>query len=312
MSFVIVPDTGCDLSKDLREQLGIEDYVRGIIYFSEDKEEFSSLDWEKMTPEEYYSSMRNLKNPYKTASTPMGEYVRVWTKYLEQGIDVLSISISSGLSTTFNEACIVARDLMEKYPGRIIRCVDSMRYSTSLALLVKLACDKRNSGATLEETVEFIEKSKGSIHQMGFMDDLNFLCKTGRISNFKAVMGSIVSVTPLADFNSRGMAEVIGKAKGRPAALRATIEYIKKTIINPEEQTIFVAHSLRKEWAEKLATSIEETFHPKEVILNDVGMTCGANIGPGLCCAFYMGNPISETMEEEKAILAKCIEETRQ
>lgn len=311
MSFVIIPDTGCDLTKDLRERFGIEDYVRGVIYFEEDKAEMSSLDWEKMTAEEYYKSMKSLKAPYKTASVPIGEYERVWSKFLEQGHDILSISLSSGLSTSYNESLIVAKDMMAKYPGRTIKCVDSMRYSTSLALLVIMACEKKNSGASLEETVAYIEKEKTTIHQMGFMDDLKFLTKTGRVSNFKALMGTLVGVTPLADFNSKGMSEVLCKAKGRPAALKATIEYMKKIIVNPENQIIFVAHSLRKEHAEQLVADIKATFKPKEVILNDVGMACGANIGPGLCSAYFTGKPMSESMEEERAILAQCVEATK-
>ena len=53
---------------------------------------------------------------------------------------------------------------------------------------------------------------------------------------------------------------------------------------------------------------IVKEFNPKEVIINDVGMSCGASIGPGLCAAFYLGREISEDMEYEKALMNKILE----
>lgn len=307
MSFVIIPDTACDLEKDLRERFGIEDYLRGTIYYPDGHSEPISLDWEKITPDEYYSSMKGHNVLYKTASVPMGEVREVFERHLEKGEDILSISLSSGLSTSFNESELVAKELREKYPDRKIFCVDSLRYSTSLALLVIKACEKKQAGATIEETYEYIESIKRNIHQMGFMDDLYFLAKTGRVSNFKAFFGTLVGVAPLADFNKKGVSEVLAKAKGRKQAVKATIEYMKKIIVDPEDQIIFIAHSLRKEFADMLAEDIKETFHPKEIIMNDVGMACGASIGPGLCSAYFIGKPMSDNCEEEKAILNEIV-----
>ncbi|MBO7449129.1 MAG: DegV family EDD domain-containing protein [Clostridiales bacterium] len=307
MSFAIIPDTACDLDKKLRDRFGIEDYMRGTIYYPDGHSELISLDWEKMTPDEYYSSMKGHNALYKTASVPMGEIKEVFEKHLNKGEDILSISLSSGLSTSFNETELVAKELREKYPERKILCVDSLRYSTALALLVIKGCEKRNEGASIEETYEYLNDLKWSIHQMGFMDDLYFLAKTGRVSNFKAFFGTLVGVAPLADFNKKGVSEVLAKAKGRKQAVKATVEYMKKFIINPEDQIIFVAHSLRKEFADMLAEDIKETFHPKEIIMNDVGMACGASIGPGLCSAYFIGKPMSDNCEEEKAALNEIV-----
>jgi fatty acid-binding protein DegV len=103
--------------------------------------------------------MKDKKSLYKTASVPVGNITETFEKYLKQGKDILSISISSALSTTYNETMMVADELMKKYPGRTIKCVDSLRYSTALAYLVCMASDKRKSGATLGETFEYIEST---------------------------------------------------------------------------------------------------------------------------------------------------------
>ncbi len=309
--FVVIPDSSCDLSAELRERFNIPDYLHGMIYYPDGREEYSDLDWKEMSPEEYYNSMKGKKVLYKTA-TPKGEEVfEVFEKYLKEGIDVLSISLSTGLSGTYDICKGAADELLKKYPDRKIICIDSLRYSTALSLIVIEACKKRDEGLSIEETAKYIEEYKHTIHQMGPMDDLFFLVKTGRISNFKAFFGSLVGVNPMADFNEKGLAEVVAKFKGKKDAFAATIEYLKKTVVNPEEQIIFIAHSNREEPAKLLANMVKEAVNPKEIIINPVGMSCGASIGPGLCAVFYHGNAISKDMEFEKSTMAKIEEDIK-
>ncbi len=302
-NFVIIPDASCDLTKELRERFDIPEYLHGTITFPDGHDERCSLDWETISAEEYFRTMAEDKAIYKTAGVGITEAETVFEKYLSQGIDVINITLSSGISSTYSYCKKAADNMQAKYPERKVICIDSLRYSTALSLLVILAAQKRAEGATIDEVSAFIEEKKHSIHQMGPMDDLFFLVRTGRISNVKAFFGSLVGVNPMADFNERGLSEVLAKFKGKKAALDAVIKYMKGTIVDPEKQIIFVAHSNRKEAAEKLSAMIEAEFHPKEIIINTVGMSCGANIGPGLCAAFYEGKPISAGMAEEKALM---------
>ncbi len=306
--FVIIPDTSSDLTKDLRDRFDIPDYIKGIVYFPDGHQELSDMDWEKYDPKTFYESMTDKKTIYKTACAPAGDIIEVYEKQLKAGKDILCITLSSALSGTYQTCEMVKKELLEKYPERKIICVDSMRYSTALSLLVIMAAIKRQSGATIEETAKFVEENKHCIHQIGPMDDLFFLVKTGRISNFKAFFGTLVGINPMADFNRQGMSEVIGKFKGKTKAFDAVIKYMRETIINPEEQIIFVAHSNRPQAAEMLKDMIQKEFSPKEIIINHVGMSCGASIGPGLCAAFYFGTEISEGMSREKEIMSSILE----
>lgn len=301
--FVIIPDASSDLTEELRNRFDIPDFVSGIVYFPDGHAEPVDLDWKNMTPEEYYNSMKYRSVLYKSAAPPLGEIASVYEKYLSQGKDILSISISSALSSTYNDCVLVARELLQKYPERKIICIDSLRYSTSLALLVISSALKKAEGCSLEEVAEYTEKEKYRIHQMGTMDDLFFLVKTGRISNFKALFGSMIGLNVLADFNEAGLSEVIGKFKGKRDAFTAIIEYIRQTIVNPKEQIIFIAHSNRAEAAKTLADMVQKEFSPKELIINDVGMQSGANIGPGLCAVFYKGEPATTGLAKEKSIM---------
>lgn len=306
--FVIIPDTSCDLIRPLRERFDIADYISGLVYFPDGHCEAADIDWERHDPKTFYESMGDKKTVYTTACAPAGDILDVFERNLKAGKDILCITLSSALSGTYQTCELVKSELLPKYPERKIICIDSMRYSTALSLLVIMAAMKRKEGASFEETVRYVEENKHRVHQMGPMDDLFFLCKTGRISNFKAFFGTLIGINPMADFNRNGLAEVLGKFKGKKAALNAVIEYMRGTVEQPEDQIMFVAHSNRPAAAELLRDMILKEFHPKEVIINDVGMSCGSSIGPGLCAAFYWGKDISEDMAYEKALMNNILE----
>ncbi|HRV73517.1 MAG TPA: DegV family protein [Eubacteriales bacterium] len=309
--FVIIPDSSCDLNSELRERCGIPDYLKGVLYYPDGREAKSDLDWDLMTPEQYYSSMKESRTTYRTATCTIGETVETFEKYLAQGKDVLSVSLSSALSACYQNALVAAKQLKDKYPGRRVVCVDSLRYSTSLALLIMLATKKKEEGQSIDEVAAWMNENRYRIHQMGWMDDLFFLCKTGRVSNVKALFGTLIGVSPMADFNREGLSEVLGKAKGKRSAVDATIAYMERTITEPKEQTIFIAHSNRPDWAETLRGRVQQAFEPKEIILNPVGLACGATVGPGLCAAFYFGSPTSEGLVNEKAIMTEILSQVK-
>ena len=303
--YVIIPDGSCDLTKDLRERFGIPDIFRGVLYYPDGHSELADVDWETMTPAEFYDSMKGRNILYKTACPPGEEIVKKYEKYLKEGKDIISPVISTALSATYNDCIQVSKDLLKKYPERRIVVVDSLRYSTSLAMLVISAAIKKQEGASFDEVVDYLEKEKYRIHQMGTMDDLFFLVKTGRVDGFKAFFGSMIGLNILADFNEKGLSEPIGKFKGKKDAFKAIVEYIDKTVENPSEQIMFIAHSNRGEQAKILADMVKERFAPKELIISDIGVSSGASIGPGLCAVFYKGVPVSAGLEKEKAIMAE-------
>lgn len=306
--FVIIPDMSCDLTKPLRERFGIPDYISGLVYFPDGHSEPSDIDWERYDPKTFYESMSDKKTIYKTACAPVENIIEVYENQLKQGKDILGIVLSSALSGTYQTCELVKKELLEKYPERNIIIIDSLRYSAAMAVMIMMAAEKQAAGATLEETAAFIEANKHRVHQMGPMDDLFFLTKTGRISNFKAFFGTLVGINPMADFNRDGMSEVLGKFKGKKNAFDAVIRYMRETIEEPEKQIVLIAHSNRPQAAELLAQMVRDEFSPKEVIINHIGMSCGSSIGPGLCAAYYYGTEISEGMTREKAIMESIIE----
>ncbi len=300
MSFVIIPDAACALTKELRERFHVPTYVTAKVMFPDGTEHTADLDWSEISADDYFRSMAEEKKIYKSGMGSIENSIATYEPFLKEGKDILAISLSSGLSGNYGLAVKASEELKAKYPERKFIVVDSLRYSGVIAAMIAKADELKSEGKTIEEVAEWLNNNKNRYHQMGPMDDLNFLCRTGRINNFKAFFGTLVGVNSLGDFNSNGLTDVFGKVKGKPKAINATVEYVKRTIEEPEKQIVFITHSYRPETAEELRKRIEEEVHPKEIIMIRVDMSSGANIGPGMAAVFYYGKEITDLSEEKK------------
>ncbi len=306
--FALVTDFGCALTKDLRDRFQIDAHIDGNVTYPDGRTVKSDLDWTTMTPEQYFNSFKDKKFILKTSCPNVDEIAAMFLPFAKDGRDILMVTISSGLSGTYNFALKAAEKVMSEYPGVKVRIVDSLRYSTAQGMLLSYASKLREEGKNCDEVADWLEENKQCFHQIGIMDDLFFLSRTGRINKAAAFMGSLVGVEPMADFSSNGLCTVIGKGKGKRKSLDAAVAYLQKLAINPKDQVLFVAHSLREKETEYFKKTIEEKVGPKEVIVSSVDMVCGANIGPGLVAVFFYGQKITDDLSMEKAVLADCFQ----
>ena len=305
--FAIITNDSCALPKAMREEYGVDGVFYGNIEYPDGHSEKADLDWERMTPEQYFGGMADKKHIYKTSCANIDEIYDCMAVHAKEGKDVLCIVISSALSGTYPFSTKAAERIEKDFPGVHVKVVDSMRYSTALGMLVLEACLRRKEGLGFEETYNWVEDNKNRFHQMGIMDDMFFLARTGRVSKAKAFFGNLAGIEPMAEFSSNGLSEVVGKAKGKKKGLQAVVEYIKDRIDAPEEHILFVCHSVRPKEAEWLKNAIEEAVHPKQIVMSSVDQTSGANMGPGLAAAFFYGKRISQDLAEEKSLMTKIL-----
>ena len=303
-SFAIVTDTTSDLSKELRERFDI-DYVICHVTYPDGKERDSKLEWDGITSEEFYQALKKNPNGFSTSPASPAEYKEAFKKHLEKGLDVLAIAISTGLSATYKFMCQAADELKAEYPDKKVLVINSLRYSTGLGLLNIKASELRSQGLDIQTVYEKMEEIKNTCHQMGFLDDLSFVASKGRLTKSKAFMGKLIGIKPLGEFDYNGLTTVISKAKGDAKAIRYSLEYMKKTIINPEEQIVFIACTNRMKQALEFKKLIEAEVKPKEVIITEVFQSNGVNVGPGLMCGYYFGTKISEGLVKEREIMAE-------
>lgn len=305
--YIILADVTCDLSAEIRKEFGVEDYIAGHVHFSDDRDIKTTLDWDNISREDFYKALSNKKIEVSTAPASPEEYYLTFKNYAEQGYDILSMSISSKISSTFNVVEASAARVKKEYPDCKIYCFDSYRMSGAFGLLVMYAHTLKNEGKSMDEVVEWLENNKHKVHQMGPIDDLIFVARRGRITMGKAIMGSFAGVKPMGDCTREGYVSVLTKVKGMNKALDLTTRYVERTATDIKNQCVLISHSNREEYAEKLRMLIEEKLQPKQVYVSDVFSGCGTNIGPGMVGVYFLGEEISEDLVSEKAAITELL-----
>ncbi len=300
--FEILADMNCDLGREFTEKYDIR-LLPGHLNFPGNEEMPAFVEWEKITKEEFYAALKKDPDGFSTAPPNSREFADALEEVVRGGTPLLVMTISSGISGAYSFAVTARDSVLEKYPDAEISVVDTLRFGPGFGLMVVYAAMLREEGKTLSEVTEYLEVNKNRFHQAGWLDDLSFVAKKGRLTHAKAFFGTLAGVKPIGEFDYNGLTTVIGKAKGTKAAYAALLDYIEKTVEDSESQIFFIAQTNRMPQAEEYRRLIEEKFHPKAVYINDVFPSCGINIGPGLMAAYYVGRPISSDLSEEKAII---------
>ena len=228
-----------------------------------------------------------------TSQVNVSEYVEYFSQFLEEGKDILHVSLSSGISGTYNSAVNAALIARERYPERKIYIVDSLGASSGYGLLMDKLADLRDSGMGIDEVHDWAEEHKLELNHWFFSTDLKFYIKGGRISKTAVTIGTILGICPLLNMDNEG--RLIPRAKIRTK--RKVIEEIVKRMEENAEGGLdysgkcYISQSACMDAAEEVAKLVEERF-PKlcgKVEINYVGTTIGSHTGPGTVALFFWG-----------------------
>lgn len=305
--FEILADVTCDLSKNFQEKYDIE-VIMGHYTTPDGVEHESITSWSNEERDAFYKNLKKNPNGYTSAPPSVGETFKAFEKHVKEGRSILAMSISGGISGTLSILEKAKEMILEIYKDANIKIVDSFRFGPGFGLMAIYASNLRAEGKDLDEVYAWLEENKNHFHQSGWLDDLSFVAKKGRLTNAKAFFGTLVGIKPIGEFDYNGLTTVIGKVKGEKNAYKVLLKYIEASIINPSEQIIFIATTNRHAQAEVFKNMIIEKFHPKEIYINDVYSNCGINVGPGLMAAYYYGTPISKNLEKERELFNKITE----
>ncbi len=282
-NYVICVDSSCDLSVNAAAERNY--HMSSLTFrFNDSETEYSN---EGMPISEFYAKMR-AGGIAKTAAINAQSFVNEFEQHLKAGYDILYIGFSSGLSTTYNSACIAATELREKYPDNKIITVDTLAASAGIALLADIVLEAKNNGATIEEAAALAEEKKLHICHYFTVDDLEYLKRGGRVNPAVAFVGNILGIKPILYVDNDGHLTKIDKARGRHASLLALADKYGQTVENVGDK-IYISQGDCLEDAQKLAAIIKEKYGAPCELITDVGPVIGAHAGPGVLALFFVG-----------------------
>lgn len=222
----------------------------------------------------FFDKLKNAaKMPFTSQPSP-GDFVKVFEKIIEDGDDIVTLVISSGISGTYDSAINAAKLVDTKR----IAVVDTTLTSGALAMLVKEAAEAATQGKTKEDIVALIEDKKRRLRIFFIPDTLEYLKKGGRIGGAQALLGTLLKIKPVLYLNN-GKVETYDKVRTMKKAMERIIDEIP-AVKGPF--TLTIIHGEAFDTANKMKDMIVERFPEVEVIINEISPVIGTHAGPGV------------------------------
>lgn len=266
-------------------------------HFTMDGTEYADDLGQSIPFDEFYQRIADGAEP-TTSQVNVQQYIEFFEPFLKERKDILHIVFSSGLSGSYNSACIARDTLSEQYPDNKIYLVDSLAASSGYGLLVDTAADMRDSGKTAEEIVAWLEENKLNLHHWFFSTDLTSYIRGGRVSPVAGFFGTMLKICPLLNVNDEGKLIPRQKCRGKSKAID---EIVAQMVAHAEggldySGKCFISNSACLADAEAVASRVEETFKNLngKVMINNIGTVIGSHTGPGTVALFFYGDKRGE------------------
>jgi len=241
--------------------------------------------------DKFYAAMQSGADT-KTSQVNVEEFCQYFEPFLQEGRDILHLTLSGGISGTINSA-MLAKDLMEeKYPERKVYVVDSLAASAGYGLLMDRLADLRDEGMGLEELYHWAFDNRLKLQHWFFSTDLTFYIKGGRISKTSGFVGGMLGICPLLNVNSEGKLIPRSKLRGKNKVTRAIVERMMENAENGADYDgkVFISNSACMEDAEAVKALVLERFPKVKLVeISSIGTTIGSHTGPGTVALFFWG-----------------------
>lgn len=279
-----------DLTKEHFEQRDIS-YI--CFHFALDGVDYDDDLGQSIPFDKFYQAMADGAET-RTSQVNVSEFVEYFSRFAEQGKDILHVCLSSGISGVINSAQSAAELVTEKYPGRKVYIVDSLGASSGYGLIMDRLADLRDAGMDIDTLHDWVEANKLKLHHWFFSTDLTFYVKGGRISKAAGVFGGMLNICPLLNMDNLGRLIPRSKIRGKKRVIQEIVDRMEECADGGRDYSgkCYISNSACYNDARAVADLVEARF-PKldgKVEINHVGTTIGSHTGPGTVALFFWGS----------------------
>lgn len=278
----IITDSTCDLSKELIEKYNIRVIPLHVSFPGDDTE---YLDGVNINSEQLYDLATKLNVLPKTGAVNVVEFIKVFEEELAKGNEIFYVGIGSGLSSTYNNACIAR----EQFPDSKIVVLDGQNLSTGTGLIVIKAARLAKEGKSLEEIKEICEKAVPLVSAKFCIDRLDYLYKGGRCSGMAMIAAHALKIHPVAKVINNKLV-VYKKPRGKyENAVEVQIDEFMHDLDNIDKSCVFITHSGRMGGIEKqIYDKISPYLDKENLFITEAGCTISSHCGPKTIGILYI------------------------
>lgn len=286
MSYLIFSDVSLDIDKNFAADHDIKyvpmEYVLGEETFYCDKPESDSM------MHNYYDKLRQKVKTQTSQITPT-HYMDLFEPLIKEGNDIIYLSLSSGLSNTYESACLAAQNLKEDYKDAVIEVVDSLSATGGMGLLVESAFANKEAGMNVTENAEWLRKHALNVRHWFKVEDLMYLKRGGRVSAATAVVGTALNIKPILCINREGKLDTIDKKRGNKLALKALVDKFESTYDPSISDIVYISCADCMKDAQTLKEMILEKHPELKVRMTMLSPIIGAHTGPDMLALIHYG-----------------------
>lgn len=278
----IITDSTCDLSKELIEKYNIRVIPLHVSFPGDDTE---YLDGVNINSEQLYDLAAKLNVLPKTGAVNVVEFIKVFEEELAKGNEIFYVGIGSGLSSSYNNACIAR----EQFPDSKIVVLDGQNLSTGTGLIVIKAARLAAEGKSLEEIKEICEKAVPLVSAKFCIDRLDYLYKGGRCSGMAMIAAHALKIHPVAKVINNKLV-VYKKPRGKyENAVEVQIDEFMHDLDNIDKSCVFITHSGRMDGIEKqIYEKISPYLDKENLFITEAGCTISSHCGPKTIGILYI------------------------
>lgn len=284
MNYIFAIDSGSDLSVSYAQNNHL--HVFPLTCRFNNQEMIDDLG-ASYSHKDFYNTIREGALP-TTSQVNVFTFKQQFALWAKEGLPVLYIALSSGLSGTYNSAMIAREQVLEDYPKAKIAIIDSLCASGGVGLLIHMTLQLLKQGHTFEQAVIYAENLKHHIVHVFTVDDLHHLERGGRVSYASAFVGTLLQIKPVLYINDEGKLIPYQKCRGRKKALHALCEHLGH-MISDKNAPVIITHSDALDEAHALAHTLESQYGISEIMLYNIGVVIGSHTGPGTIALFFLG-----------------------
>ncbi|MHA6529438.1 DegV family protein [Paenibacillus sp. BAC0078] len=280
MSIVkIFSDSTSDLPQGWKETYDI-----GIVPLYVVFEDATYKDGVDITPEEVYRQVAAKGALPKTAAPSPADFITAFEPVISSGGDIVYISLSSGLSSTYQNALLAAGEFPE---GRV-QVVDSKTLCCGIALLVMKAVRAAEKGQSAKEIAAMLEQCRDRVETEFVVDTLDYLYMGGRCSGMTNFIGSLLKIRPVLRLVD-GAIVPVSKVRGKKEkAVEQMLQHALANADHMDKELLIVVHTLAEEDAKFLEKALREQTAVEEIAIAHAGCVIGSHCGPATVGLMYI------------------------
>lgn len=264
----IITDSSADLPEELIKKYDIT--IVPLTITIDGKDYLETID---LTPKDFFQKMQSTDELPKTSQPSPAVFAKAFSAF-DEGTDLLCLTISSGLSGTYQSAC-----LGKELAGSNVVVFDTLAGSLSHGLQIIKAAELANQGSSLEEILAELTAYRDNMNILVLLQTLENIVKGGRLSKFQGSVAKLLNIKVILDRVEGGKVEVLEKIRGTKKFQKRIFELIEERRTDFSKTTFGITHTGNIEEAELLKQELIQRFQPKEVIVNYMGATMGTYAG---------------------------------